>query len=78
MLRTLDWKFIHRPDETSELYNLREDPRETRNLFTAPETMDIRRDLERRMLDWMIRTSDVVPLNDDDRGWPSTRMPERR
>ena len=74
MLRTLDWKFIYRPDETSELYNLREDPRETRNLFDAPEVANVRRDLERRMLDWLILTSDAVPLNDDDRGWPRSSI----
>jgi arylsulfatase A-like enzyme len=46
------WKLIYDPDEQStELYDLRHDPLETRNLATREAA--ISKDLKRRVLEWM-------------------------
>lgn len=71
MIRTLDHKLVRRPSGQSELYDLRADPRELANLYDDPRHRAVRKDLERRLLDWYIRTADVVPWEEDPRGLPS-------
>jgi choline-sulfatase len=50
MIRRGDWKFNEYTHDTPELYNLREDPEEMRNLASAPEfkgkVEELRRELE--------------------------------
>ncbi len=70
MVRTLDAKLIARPDGESELYDLRKDPRELNNVFGDHSYAGMQADLQRRMLDWYIRTSDAAPWNKDPRGFP--------
>lgn len=70
MIRTSRHKLVMRTRDTGELYDLREDPGELRNLIDDPDCDEIRRNLERRMLDWHIRTADTVPFDRDDRRWP--------
>jgi arylsulfatase A-like enzyme len=67
MIRTLEHKLIYRPNEISELYDLTEDPEELHNLFENPEYAEIRKGLERRLLEWYIHTSDAVPYHRDPR-----------
>lgn len=69
MIRTLDYKLIRRTSGENELYDLKNDPKELKNLYNEPEYNSIKLELEGKMLDWYIRTSDVVPLNDDPRGF---------
>jgi len=71
MIRTLDWKLVYRPDEVSELYDLQADPRELHNVYALPEQVCVRDALERRLLDWLVQTSDVVPWDEDPRGLPA-------
>jgi len=55
MLRTAEWKLVHymgRP--LGELYNLREDPHELKNLYDDPDCLAVREALERRLLDRML------------------------
>jgi len=75
MVRTLDWKLIRRPDDVSELYDLKSDPLELVNRFEDPACRRPRRALEQRMLDWYIQTSDVVPFEEDDRELPTASQP---
>ncbi len=70
MLRTLDYKLVRRPLGVSELYDLRADPRELRNVYADPAYAVTRARLEAQMLDWTIRTADVVPVDEDPRGLP--------
>lgn len=70
MIRTAEMKLVLRPDGESELYDVKKDPRELRNVYgdrayAAPQAA-----LERRMLDWYARTSDVAPQEHDPRGFP--------
>lgn len=65
MIRTLTHKLIKRTSGENELYDLVKDPKELKNLYDDITYMKIRSELEVRMLDWYIKTSDVVPMNDD-------------
>ena len=67
MIRTTDWKLIRRPAGVSELYDLRNDPRELTNLYANPAQAEVRRALEKRALDWYVRTADVTPFDRDPR-----------
>ena len=70
MMRTLDYKLVRRPLGVSELYDLRTDPRELRNVYADPAYAAIRAHMEAGLLDWTIRTADVVPVGEDPRGLP--------
>lgn len=63
MLRTSRHKLCVRTsgDADSELYDMEQDPDELCNLYGKPEYEALRNSLEKRMLEWMIHTSDVVP-----------------
>ncbi|NLG51217.1 MAG: sulfatase-like hydrolase/transferase [Chloroflexi bacterium] len=71
MIRTLEYKLIYRPQGVSELYDLRQDPRELHNLYGDPALEGVQRELERRLLDWYVQTADVTPMDEDPRGLPS-------
>jgi len=70
MMRTIDWKLVHRPGGLSELYDLKIDPRELQNVYDDPRLAGIRAELESRMLDWYIHTVDVTPWDENPRGLP--------
>ncbi len=67
MIRTLSHKLVKRTSGENELYDLINDPRELTNLYHHDGCSGKRAELEGRMLDWYIKTSDTVPLNDDPR-----------
>ncbi len=70
MVRTSTHKLIHRTLDACELYDLRADPRELRNLHGSPETAEVQRGLEERLLGFYVRTADVTPWDEDPRGLP--------
>jgi choline-sulfatase len=70
MVRTLEWKLVARPDGVSELYDLARDPQELRNVYGQRQYAARQAELEKRMLDWYIRTADVAPKKHDPRGFP--------
>lgn len=67
MCRTKDFKYVRRFYETDELYDLKTDPGETKNLFGDPKYRDTLAALKSRMLDFFIETGDVVPHFADSR-----------
>ncbi|WP_152366030.1 sulfatase-like hydrolase/transferase [Microlunatus speluncae] len=67
MCRTADHKYVHRLYETDELYDLRTDPAETRNLINDSAYADVARTLSARMLAWYQETADAVPYDTDSR-----------
>jgi arylsulfatase A-like enzyme len=67
MCRTKDWKFVRRLYESDELYDLRTDPHEQKNLIDDPHHAPIATQLRNRLLTFMIETADVVPLKIDHR-----------
>ena len=54
MVRTSHWKLNYYPGNGGELYDLRNDPGEERNLFHDPGRQSTVRDLKNSLLDWMI------------------------
>jgi arylsulfatase A-like enzyme len=69
MCRTKDFKYVRRHYESDELYDLTEDPQETRNVIGNPEYADVLAGMKERMLRWYMETCDVVPFETDKRGW---------
>lgn len=69
MVRTLEHKLIKRTSGENELYDLKNDPKELNNLYDDPKSHQVKLALEEKMLNWYIRTSDTVPLDDDPRGF---------
>ena len=67
MCRTRDYKYIRRLYERDELYDLRVDPQETRNLIDDPAYAEVAQRLKERMLTWYMATCDVVPFDIDQR-----------
>ncbi len=67
MQRDDEWKLVYYPAEREgELYDLRSDPGETRNLWNSSETTAVRDRLVQELLEWSIR------------GAIRSRMPEQR
>ena len=65
MCRTRDYKYVRRLEELDELYDLTEDPAESRNLIGDPDYADILAQLRERMLTWYQETCDTVPFKTD-------------
>ena len=62
MQRYRQWKLMVRTNGQNELYHMGEDPKEAHNLYGLPEYAQIQQMLTQKMLDWLIHTSDVVPM----------------
>jgi len=71
MVRTLDWKYVSRLDDTDELYDMQNDPGEMVNLVDRPEHAAIQAELHDRLLRWFLETGDVVPWEKDEAGRPA-------
>ena len=69
-MRTTTHKLVRRPLGVSELYDLAADPRELHNVYGQPAYAAVQSGLERRLTDWLIHTSDVVPAGEDPRSVP--------
>ena len=67
MCRTRDYKYVRRLYEQDELYDLRHDPGETRNLAADPEYAAVLAQMRERLLTWYQETCDVVPQETDRR-----------
>ena len=67
MLRTADWKIVSRVNGRDELYDLRADPKETRNIFGHPGTEAVTAELKAKQLMWLMQTADIVPYDYDKR-----------
>jgi len=70
MIRTKEFKLVWRTAGQCELYDLRSDPRECCNVYDDPQYAQVQSDLQTRLLEWLVRTSDVVPWDENPRGLP--------
>ncbi len=59
MVRTDRWKLVRYAGGEGELYDMRDDPDEQRNLFEDPQHREVVHDLERRLLDWLMRADEA-------------------
>ena len=69
MCRTERLKYVRRAYESDELYDLVDDPGETRNLIGDPAYRGDEVELKERLLAWYMATCDVVPLETDQRNF---------
>jgi hypothetical protein len=73
MLRTREWKYVRRLYDTDELYDVRCDPDELKNLVSDPACAGIVREMRDKMLTWFLDTGDAVPFRWDKRS-PNERI----
>jgi len=77
-LRWGPWRFVHYPrgmfgaGDVGELYNLEDDPDETRNRYYTLADQPVVNECRRRLLEWLIGTTRVVSI------WPSPGYPPIR
>ncbi len=67
MIRTGKHKLVRRPGDAHELYDLGKDPQELDNVYGQAQYGEVQQELEGRMLDWYVHTSDVTPFDEDPR-----------
>lgn len=85
MVRMREWKLIYDMMGYGQLYNLREDPCEMRNLFGDPRCEKIQAELMAELAMWVIRLQDSLPTGPQNgkyqTKWPSSHnwyAPHRR
>lgn len=61
-LRKGDWKLVYDMQGSGQLYNLKDDPAEVRNLFGSPNFAAKQMELLKDMMAWELRTQDPLPL----------------
>lgn len=61
MVRTADWKLVVRETGDDELYHIVDDPYEMKNLIADPAQASRIRELQRRLLDWVLQTDPDQP-----------------
>ena len=69
MVRTPTHKYVRRDREADELYDLHADPLELDNRTDDPALAGVKARLQERLLDWYVRTCDVVPREPDERAF---------
>jgi arylsulfatase A-like enzyme len=62
MVRRGDWKLVFDMNGRGQLYNLRDDPAELRNLYDVPACKPVRHELIEELVTWMLRTHDPLPM----------------
>ncbi len=67
MIRNHQFKYVKRLDEKDELYCIQHDPGNLDNLIDKPEYQDTILAMRESMLDWLQRTADIVPFEEDER-----------
>ena len=67
MMRTLSYKLIYRTSGDCELYDLKKDPKELQNVYHSSEYTEIVREMESKLLNWYVKTSDMVPMTSESR-----------
>jgi uncharacterized sulfatase len=62
MIRTKEWKLVrhYRAKDKDELYNLKDDPGETRNLYLNIKHAKVRKQLQKRLTDWQKSIDDPL------------------
>jgi arylsulfatase A-like enzyme len=70
-VRTEQWTYVHRTCESDELYDRTADPDEIENVVGRPDLANVVGELRTKVLDWLVDTSDVIPLARDPRMDPA-------
>lgn len=67
-VRSATHKLIYRTGDISEMYDLTQDPKETVNLYGKESDAVVQRQLEQEILNKLMATGDVTPMEEDPRG----------
>ena len=70
MVRMGDWKLLYDMMGYGQMYNLRSDPVELKNLFGDPSVKDEQMLLVEELLAWTIRNEDTLPTGAYETKWP--------
>lgn len=62
MLRKGDWKLVYDMNANGQLYNLKKDPSELKNLFTDKSWSSIKDEMIEELLRWEVSTQDPLPM----------------
>ena len=63
MVRTIEWKYIYDPmGDLDELYDLKNDPWEMKNLSKFPDYFEIKNQMKSYLLIWAISREDSEPV----------------
>lgn len=73
-VRDQEWTYVWRMYEPCELYSRTQDPREEHNLAALPQHAERIAHLHQAMLDWLLRSSDVMSMNEVPR-FPTIDLP---
>ena len=79
-VRTDRYKYIHYHGvwDIDELYDLKNDPEEMKNLIDSPEHQKLVKQLNKRMFDWLEKTDGMlIPLRRDSGGRAVDRNPDK-
>ncbi|EGY22595.1 hypothetical protein VD0002_g4914 [Verticillium dahliae] len=75
-LRNERWAYIFRLYEPAELYDRDGDPHEMHNLAQEPQLKEVVDQLDRDVLHWLVKGSDLLPWQKDNR-FPEVNLPSR-
>ncbi|EEY17020.1 sulfatase [Verticillium alfalfae VaMs.102] len=76
-LRNERWAYVYRLYEPAELYDREADPHEMHNLAQEPQLEELVDQLERDVLHWLVKGSDFLPWQKDNR-FPEVNLPSPR
>ena len=74
MVRKGDWKMIYDMNKNGELYNLKNDPWEEKNLFQDKNYTQVKMDLLEELLQWVLRVQDPMVMREDHNMNPVNRL----
>ncbi len=63
MVRTENWKYVYTPHDMDELYDLKADPGEMKNLIGDSDCADVLEDMKARLIGWNDETEDMFQWN---------------
>ena len=69
MVRTRQYKYVYCPEDRDELYDLEADPQELTNVVEHEDMQSVADRHRDMLLEWLVRTSDIVPFEKDGRGF---------
>lgn len=70
MIRTREYQYTYCTKDVDELFDLRHDPDGVVNVAQDAGYQERRTQLRERLLNWMLGSSDTLPLQQGSRGWP--------
>jgi arylsulfatase A-like enzyme len=62
MIRTKKYKYSYSTEDIDELFDLRNDPEGINNVAELPEYQKIKQELKEHILQWIVNTSDTLPI----------------